>query len=450
MKRRDLEFACAVLAIGLLAGVAGAATTLVLHAVEHLTYHYSFGTLLDGVTESSPVRRAVGPMIGGTLAGLGWWLLRRRTPVPSLTDVITAPGPMQRLTLTLDAGLQVLLVGAGASLGREGAPRQFAAALGDLGTSRLSLTVGDRHILLGCAAGAGLAAVYSVPMGGALFAIQIVLRAWSLRIAGTALITSSVAVAVAAPVTHLEVPLQWPALHLSYLLTGFALLLAPVAVAVGRGFNRLMDYAKAHRVADSWRLIPAIGAAGLLIGVLSHWWPELPGNGKSVLTVSVTYGLTLASAGSILLLKPLLTAMFLRTGAVGGLLTPALATGAAMGSVVAIAVNTWTPLTISVPAVSLACAAGVLAITQGAPAWAALFVWELARPPVWMLIVFAAAAIAAHLLDSRLTQRTWSATCFRSPESDHAGAHHCHHHEPTVGNTAPSAGSPPNVFRGEP
>lgn len=393
------------MAIGLLAGLAGAATTLVLHAVEHLTYHYSFGTLLDGVSGSSPVRRAVGPMIGGALAGLGWWLLRRRNPVPSLTDAINAPGPMQRLTLTIDAGLQVLLVGAGASLGREGAPRQFAAALGDLGTSRLALTASDRRILLGCAAGAGLAAVYSVPMGGALFAIQIVLRSWRLRTVGTALITSSIAVAVAAPVTRLDVPLHWPNPELSYLLTGFAILLAPLALAVGRGFNRLMDHARAHRVGNSWLLIPAIAAAGLSIGVLSHWWPELPGNGKSVLTVSVADGLTLASAGVILLLKPLLTALFLRAGAVGGLLTPALATGAAMGSVVAIAVNTWTPVTVNVPAVSLACAAGVLAITQSAPAWAALFVWELAHPPLWLLIVFAAAAAGAYLLDNLLKPR---------------------------------------------
>ena len=37
-----------------------------------------------------------------------------------------------RLAWSIDALLQVVLVGSGASLGREGAPRQFAAALGDL------------------------------------------------------------------------------------------------------------------------------------------------------------------------------------------------------------------------------------------------------------------------------------------------------------------------------
>ncbi|MGY4711140.1 chloride channel protein [Mycolicibacterium sp. CBM1] len=410
MNRREVQFGCAVLAIGLLAGLAGAATTVVLHAVEHLTYHYSFGTLLDGVTGSSPARRAVGPMVGGALAGLGWWLLRGRGRgrVPALTDAIEQPGPLPRLALSLDAGLQVLLVGTGASLGREGAPRQLAAALGDLGTWRWTsaMTPADRRMLLGCAAGAGLAAVYSVPLGGALFAIQVVLRSWSLRTVGTALITSSLAVAVAAPVTRLEVALHWPNPDLSYLLTGLAVLLAPLALAVGTAFNRLMAYARAHAVADSWLLIPAIAAAGLAVGVCSHWWPELPGNGKSVLTVSVGSGLTLASALVILLLKPLLTALFLRAGAVGGMLTPGLATGAALGSAVALAVNAWTPVQVNVPAVSLACAAGVLSITQGAPLWAALFVWELAHPPLWLLVVFGVAAAAANLLDSLVRQRS--------------------------------------------
>ncbi|HEV7420260.1 MAG TPA: chloride channel protein, partial [Mycobacterium sp.] len=181
MARRTVEYACAVLVMGLLAGVAGAATTLVLHAIEHLTYHYSFGTLLTGVGDSSPVRRAVGPMLGGALAGFGWSLLRRRGDVPGLSATIAEHRPIPRLQMSIDAGLQVLLVGSGASLGREGAPRQLAAAFGDLGTSRLSLTARDREILLACAAGAGLGAVYSVPLGGALFAARILLGTWHPR-----------------------------------------------------------------------------------------------------------------------------------------------------------------------------------------------------------------------------------------------------------------------------
>lgn len=383
---------------GLLAGAAGAATTLLLHFVEHLTYHYSFGTLLSGVGESSPVRRAIGPMIGGLLAGFGWWLLRQRGDVPSLSVTIAEHRPMPRWRMSIDAGLQVLLVGSGASLGREGAPRQLAAAMTDGGTSRWALTARDREILLACAAGAGLGAVYSVPLGGALFASRILLGTWHPRVVGTALITSSLAVAVASPVTHLEHPLTWPNPSLSYLYVVLGLAIAPLAVVVGLAFERFTTAAKPKPQYRSWLLIPAIGLAGLATGLASIWYPELPGNGRSILTVAVDADLTLAGAAMILLLKPLLTALYLRSGAVGGLLTPALATGAAAGTVATLAFNQLAGTNIQVAAVALACAAGVLAITQRAPAFAALFVWELARPPFWLLIVFAATAATAHLI----------------------------------------------------
>lgn len=396
MTRRTVEYGCAVVVIGLLAGVAGAATTLLLHWVEHLVYHYSFGTLLTGVGGSSPVRRAVGPMIGGALAGFGWWLLRRRGDVPGLSATIAEHRPIPRWRMSADAGLQVLLVGAGASLGREGAPRQLAAALGDWGTSRWSLTPRDREILLACAAGAGLGAVYSVPLGGALFAVRIVLGTWHPRAVGTALITSSLAVAVSAPVTHLEHSLVWPDPALSYLFVVLACAIAPLSVAVGVAFDKVTSLARPRPQLRSWVLIPAIALAGLATGVCSIWWPELPGNGRSILTVSVDASLTLGGAAVILVLKPVLTALFLRAGAVGGMITPALATGAAAGSVATLALNHLADTHIQVAAVALACAAGVLAITQRAPLFAALFVWELARPPVWLFAVFAAAAFTAH------------------------------------------------------
>jgi H+/Cl- antiporter ClcA len=382
--------------IGLLAGVAGAATTLVLHWVEHLVYAYSFGTLLTGVGGSSPVRRAVGPMLGGALAGFGWWLLRCRGDVPGLTATIAEHRPIPRWRMSIDAGLQVLLVGSGASLGREGAPRQLAAALGDLGISRWSLTPRDREILLACAAGAGLGAVYSVPLGGAMFAVRIILSTWHPRAVGTALITSSLAVAVSAPVTHLEHSLVWPDPKLSHLFVLLACAIAPVSVAVGFAFNRLMVLARPTPQLRTWMLIPAIACAGLAVGGCSIWWPELPGNGRSILTVSVDASLNLGASVVILFLKPSLTALFLRTGALGGLITPALATGAAAGSVVTLMLNHLAGTHFQVSAMSLACAAGVLAITQRAPLFAALFVWELARPPGWLFVVFAAAAFSAH------------------------------------------------------
>ncbi len=403
--RRNTEFLCAVVIVGLLAGVAGLSTILLLHALEHLTYHYTFGSLLEGVTGSSPVRRALGPMVGGALAGLGWWLLRSRSDVPSLSAAIADRSRIRLLPFAFDAALQVLVVGSGASLGREVAPRQFAVALGDFATGWLKrLSARDREILLACAAGAGLGAVYAVPLGGALFAVRIMLKTWHPRALGAALITSSLAVAVASFVTHDQPNLMWPNLHVSYRLIGYALVLGPLTLALGLAFNRLMASARRAALTRSWLLIPAIAGAGLLIGVCSRWWPELPGNGKSVLTATLAGGMTLETAAIVLILKPLLTAVFLRAGARGGMLTPALATGAAAGTLLVLTINALAGTQYHDPAVSMAGAAGVLAITQRAPYWAAIFVWELSRPPLWLLLVFLVAALSAFGL-LRLVER---------------------------------------------
>jgi H+/Cl- antiporter ClcA len=403
---RHVEFFCAVVIVGLLAGVAGLSTTFVLRFVQHLTYNYSFGTMLTGVSGSSPVRRALGPMVGAALAGIGWWILRRRSEVPPLAGTIARHGRIPRLAWSFDAMLQVLLVGSGASLGREGAPRQFAAVLGDFATGWLRrLSPRDREILLACAAGAGLGAVYAVPLAGALFSARIMLNTWHPRVLGAALLTSSLAVAVGSVATRDQPTLDWPIGESTYLLTAHGLLMAPLALGVGLAFNRLMAAARPARQIRSWILVPSLAAAGLAMGVCSHWWPELPGNGRSILTVSLASGLTLTEAVAILALKPLLTALFLRAGGAGGMLTPSLATGAAAGATMVLAINWVTGVHLHIPAVSLAGAAGVLAVTQGSPIWAAIFVWELARPPLWLFLVFLLTATGAHGLNTLLRRR---------------------------------------------
>jgi H+/Cl- antiporter ClcA len=405
--RNEIDFFCAVVIVGLLAGLAGLATTYVLRSVQHLTYHYTFGTFLVGITGTSPVRRIFGPMVGGALAGLGWWILRRAADVPPLAQTIARHARIPRVSWSIDAMLQVLLVGSGASLGREGAPRQFAAVLGDLGTGWLKRLSGrDREILLACAAGAGLGAVYAVPLAGALFTARIMLNTWHPRALGAALITSSLAVATGSAITHDRASLAFPSTESSYLLSLHALVLAPLTLVVGLAFKRIMAVARPASLMRTWILIPALAGAGLVMGICSHWYPELPGNGRSILTVSLASSMTLSAAAVILVLKPLLTALFLRAGGAGGMLTPSLATGAAAGALLVLAINTATGTHLEVPATSLSGAAGVLAVTQGSPIWAAIFVWELAHPPVWLFGVFLVTSVGAHGLKVLATGRS--------------------------------------------
>ena len=397
MRSRNAEFACAVVIVGLLAGCAGLATTFLLRSIEHLTYNYTFGSLLEGVAASSPIRRAVGPMVGGGLAGLGWWILRSRTDVAPLAVAVSQRERIRLWPFLFDAALQVLVVGSGASLGREVAPRQVAVALGSFATGWIKrLTERDREILLACAAGAGLGAVYAVPLGGALFTLRIMLKSWHPRAVGAALITSSLAVSVSSFITHNQPNLHWPNPDVSYRLIAYAVALAPLALVIGLVFTRLMGWASRRELPKSWLLIPGIAGAGLLVGVCSHWWPELPGNGRSILNVILAGGMTLKTAAIILALKLVVTATFLRVGARGGLFTPALASGAAAGTLFVLTINAIAGTHYGVPAVALAGSAGVLAITQNAPLWAAIFVWELARPPLWLSLVFLTAALSTY------------------------------------------------------
>ena len=67
--------------------------------------------------------------------------------------------------------------------------------------SRLSEWAGlprwQRQLLVACGAGAGMAAVYNVPLGGALFALEVLLGAVTLPFVLPALVTSLIATAIA-------------------------------------------------------------------------------------------------------------------------------------------------------------------------------------------------------------------------------------------------------------
>jgi H+/Cl- antiporter ClcA len=261
--------------------------------------------------------------------------------------------------------------------------------------ARLTLTDAQLRTLFACGAGAGLAAVYNVPLGGAAFSLEVLLGSLALADVVPALVTAGVAAVVAWPVLG-HGPI-YPIHHVGVVapVLVWAIVLAPIAGLAGVLFTRLMTAARV-RAPHGWRAAVATTVVFAALGALSIAYPSLLGNGKGIAGLAFDGTLALGLAGALVLLKPLATAACLGAGAVGGLLTPALAAGAAVGSAVTLALNQLAGTDIHVSAVALTCAAGVLAITQRAPAFAALFVWELARPPYWLLIVFAVAAFACH------------------------------------------------------
>ena len=103
-------------------------------------------------------------------------------PIPRIPDALgSRKVRLPVIWVTLDAALQIIVVALGASLGREGAPRQFGAAVGAWLSERTGVSFQQRKLLLACGAGAGLAAVYNVPIGGALFTLEVLLSSIALR-----------------------------------------------------------------------------------------------------------------------------------------------------------------------------------------------------------------------------------------------------------------------------
>ena len=394
---------------------------LLLGLFESLFYGVSHGGLLERLAAAPPWRRALAPALGGLVAGGLWWWLRATGGVADVESAVAdrsgqAAPRMGLVRPFLDAVTQVLTVGAGNSVGREGAPRLAAGAVAARLAARLGIGRSEGAILIASAAGAGLAAMYNAPLGGAAYAVELVMVS-GMRRRGAL---------VAVPVCLIATLVSWlhshgrPTFEVASpgLSSGTVLgmvLLVPVAAVLGVGARRLWLWMLAHRVRVLRWLPVAIGAAGLVTGLASLWVPAIVGNGRDAMEMALGTGLpgasnSAAGAGLVLLvgivaLKPVLTGLTLAAGATGGRLAPSLAAGSSAGAALAIALHTC-GVEASVPVLAIAGAGAVLATTQRAPVFGIVFTWELARAGAWTLVALFAVVVAVTLLASPAWRRT--------------------------------------------
>ena len=405
----DLRLAGVAVLTGLAAGVGGVLLTLVLHLVQHVAFGYTEDTFLAGVQRASPERRVLALTVGGVIVGLGWYALRRwASPVVGVESAMKDPRiRLPVLTAAADGGLQIIAVGAGASLGREGAPRQVGAALAGWLADRFGLDDGRRRVILACGAGAGLACVYDVPLGGALFTCEILLRSAALRDVVPALLSSAVATAVGWPLLSDRPTYVLGPVDLHPGLMAFGLILGPLAGLLGAGFLRLADWGRSI-APTGWRLPVTIVVVFAALGLLAGALPQLLGNGKGPAQLALGGGLGVALAAVLLFAKPVATAACLASGARGGLLTPAVATGAVLGAMGGSAWSAIWPGT-GMSAFAMIGAAAVLATTQRAPLCAIVLVLEFTRTGVTLLapigLAVAGALLTASLLPTARSSR---------------------------------------------
>ncbi len=372
----SVRLVVAAVLTGLCAGGGGIFLSLLLHLMQHWAFGYTEENFLAGVQRAAPSRRVVAMAIGGLVVGLGWWALRHwGRPMTSVTQAVAdGSRDLPMGIVTADACLQIVAVGAGASLGREGAPRQLGAAFAHLLAKRLGLTPAQRRTIVACGAGAGLAAVYNVPLGGALFTTEILLVSAAVSDVVAALLSSGIATLVAWSVLHdrLTYLVSEPALHSPLLV--WAVLVGPLAGFVGVWFVRLTSWSRGL-APTGWRLPLATTTVFTAVGAAAIAFPQLLGNGKGPAQLAFDGTLSLSTLALLVILKPVATAACLASGATGGLLTPALATGAMLGGLTG---GAWSMLWpgASVTGYAMIAAAAVLATTQRAPLSAIVLVLE--------------------------------------------------------------------------
>jgi H+/Cl- antiporter ClcA len=325
------------LAIGVGSGLGGMALALLLRLVQHIAYGHGLHTIvgrvsfLQEVTAASDLRRFLALCSCGAVAGLGWWLLYRfGSPLVSIAQAVRNGERMPFWATLTHAILQIVTVGLGSPLGREVAPREVGSALATKLCAGANLTPEYTRIMIACGAGAGLAAVYNVPLGGTLFTLEVLLGTFSLPASVAALATCLIATLVAWLGLGNGLQYSVPALTISPSIIVWSLLVGPVLGAAAYLFVRVTEAARARTPRD-WRLAVWCALVFPIIGLLASPFPQLLGNGKGLAQAGFDNEVGLALAATLLLFRVAVLVASLRAGAEGGLLTPGLSIGALLG-----------------------------------------------------------------------------------------------------------------------
>ena len=390
----------AVVCTAVITGVCATALMWVLFSVQHLTYRYGSGELVTAVERASDAHRVLALVIAGVVGAAGLTFVRRVFRGES-TDVDGAiwSGDAKlgaRLGITT-ALLSELVIGMGASLGREAAPKLVGGIAGGACATRAGLTAGQRRLVMACGAGAGLACVYNVPLAGALYIAEVLLGTVALptilpAVCCTCIATMATWIYLPDAATYVGVP-DYP---FSPNVLAWAVVAGPLIGLASAAYIRLVGWTSHHQVRGNKVLVTLPVALGIL-GCVGIAFPQLFGNGKDIAHAAFLGRDGLALLCAIAMLKPLVTMLCLGGGGSGGLFTPTLSFGAALGGALG---GVWSLFWHGVPigAYAMVGASALLASSLQAPLTALALVFELTRSGFGLTVPMMVAAVGATVV----------------------------------------------------
>jgi CIC family chloride channel protein len=294
----------------------------------------------------------------------------------------------------------------GGSVGQYGPLVHFGATLG-IAVKRFVSSRLSHEVYLGCGVAAAISAGFGAPIAGIVFAHEAVLRHFSVRAIAPISIASVTASAVSQSFfnTSATFNISTSAPDLVSVIPVLIIaspIIAVAAIVYMEALRRSVVIAKG----TGWSAERLVITAATICGLVGIWIPEILGLGIGTINAMLDGVYQLPALILLLIAKIAMTALCIGFGLFGGVFSPALFVGVAVGGVISqIAILLGVP-DLSV-AISIAAMAAVAANVIGAPVAAVLIILELTQS-----YAYAVAALMAVMASMLLTHRLFGHSFF--------------------------------------
>lgn len=370
---------------GLAAGIAGVLYNVLYTGLTALATRLAGGD--HGVSFSSPgaglswQARLILPTAGAALAAALLVRFRKqllRGPADVLEAVAITDGRINFRPSLLKVSASILAISTGGSIGREGPVAQLGAMIASKIGQFWNFHPARLRILVGCGVAAGFAVAFHTTIGAALFAMEVVFGNFAPELFGPLVLASVIATMVSRFAFGSDPLYAIPAFDFFPPELPLYLFLGVFAGAVAPLFMKTLwriDKTFKKTIRPLWLRLPL---AGLLVGAIGIWFPQVWGNGGETIR-AVTHGaLGWKLLLAILVLKPVATAIMVGGGAPGGVFTPTLLIGACCGGILGSVFTRIWPWACATPAeYALVGMGAALAGTTHAPLMAIFVLFEM-------------------------------------------------------------------------
>src|SRR3984957_11046946 len=372
-----------------LIGVLGALASEGFRKSSELLQHFATGSnsgIISSFGRLSWWQRLIVPTAGGLLAGLTLWFgnrlfasVRQKTTTDYMEAIVVGSGNISVRASLVKSVSALFSISTGTSFGREGPLVQLSSLAASLVSRILKMPIPQRRHFVACGAAAGIACAYRAPIAASFFVAEIILGTVAVESLGPLILASVVAAFVSQFLSGSE-PLykspgfdlytRWEIIPLSCLgiVLGF---LAP-------GYLRFLRLAERLFSKIDIPVPFKLALGGAIVGALAILNPEVCGNGQGLLRSLFHQNWVWDEIFAILLLKLVATATAFGSGVVGGVFTPTLFIGAAIGVLYGQTILYVAPGLHADPAMyGLIGMGSFMAATTGAPLMAILMAFEL-------------------------------------------------------------------------